>query len=381
MKQRLLFLSLFSLLLLFYSCQKEVSSENGGSPSEGSLQSDVSGDCLPKNVGGIYEAGTVLGATHFIEVQVNVTKTGAYIITSDTLNGVSFRSTGIFTTTGLTIVRLNAKGTPVSGGVNTYDIIYGGTFCSIAVTTLPAGGAVPAVFTLAGAPTTCLSFDLAGTYTTGVALTGPANNVILDVNVTTPGTYTITTTTSNGITFAGTGSLPAAGPATITLIASGTPTATGTANLSVTAGTSTCSFPVVVTGPAVFTVNCPASVIRGTYTQGIAVGAIHSIDLEVNVTAIGSYSITATVNGITFTNTGTFTTATLQTITLFGEAHQQMPATSMYQLLSGPTPVMYHLLYYRAHRLRIMSITHVLLQVTGVMNLMTIRMIHFSAQL
>lgn len=318
MKTQFLFLSLLSALFIYTSCSKELSHENAGIPSEGSLQSDVTGDCLPKNVAGIYEAGTALDATHFIEIQVDVVKDGSYVITSDTLNGVFFRASGVFTATGLTTVKLKGSGMPVSDGINTYTITYNGTVCTVAVPTLPSGAASPAEYTLAGAPNQCMTFTLSGAYTTGVALNSPANNVVLNVNVTTIGTYNITTTASNGITFSGSGALLSTGPGTITLTASGTPAAAGTTNIAITAGSSTCSFPVEVTGPAAYTIDCASATVNGDYEENVSLDASNTIGIDVDVTVAGGYSITGTINGMTFSDAGVFAGTGPQTITLKG---------------------------------------------------------------
>lgn len=245
MKKPLLFLALLAAVL--YSCQKEVSVETSKVPSVGSLQSDVSGDCLPKNVNGIYEAGkAVNGTNNYIEVQVNVTTTGAYTIYTDTINNVYFRAVGIFTQTGLNTVKLKGNGTPQNAGVNVYLVHYDASECAVSVETLPAGGANPAVMTLAGAPNACMVSNTAGNYVVGVAL-DITNTVTIGVNVTTLGTYTISTPVSNGIIFSGQGVVQA-GAQTITLTGSGTPAAAGPTNVIVTVGSSTCSFTVTVTG-------------------------------------------------------------------------------------------------------------------------------------
>lgn len=246
MKKQFLFLSLLVIAaVVFHSCQKEVSTETGGKPSQGSLQADGLGDCLPKTVNGIYEAGTALVATtHYIDVQVNVTETGSYVIGTDTTNGIFFRATGIFTSTGTNTVRLKGSGTPLNDGITSFVVSYNGTDCTVSVTILPVGGATPAVFTLSGNPGACSTPTISGTYVVGVALTA-SNTVLLNVSVTTAGSYSITTVASNGITFSGTGSL-AVGTPTITLTASGTPLAAGNTTIPVTAGSSTCNFSVTV---------------------------------------------------------------------------------------------------------------------------------------
>lgn len=341
MKKYLLFFSLLSSLVLFYGCGKELSFESSATPSEGSLQSDVSGDCLPKTVVGVYEAGTALNSTtNYIEVTVDVTMAGSYVITTDNENGISFRASGFFTTTGLNMVRLRGTGTPVASGISNFVVTYGTTECTVPVTILPAGGASPAVFTLSVTPpaTTCMSAVVSGTYTQGVALTGSANQVVIDVNVTTIGTYNVSTVATNGITFSGTGAFLTPGAGTITLTASGTPGTSGTTSIPVVVGTSACNFPVTVIGPATYTINCGSAVVNGSYAQGIALNGTNTVGIQVNVTTPGGYSITGTISGMTFSFSGAFSTAGLQTITLAGSGTPTASGTLNVPLTGGTTP-------------------------------------------
>jgi hypothetical protein len=323
MKKHLLFLSVITSLL-FFSCQKEVSFETGGN-SEGTLQSDLNGDCLPKNVAGIYEAGKVLAASNFIEVQVVVVKGGAYTISSDTLNGIWFRSTGVFSGPGTATVKLQGSGTPTAAGVNTFTITYDSTVCTVAVTTLPAGAAA-AAFTLDGSPNTCMNYHLYGTYTPNVSSSSPSNYVVIYVHVTTPGSYNVTTSTGNGLTFTGTGALAATGVDSIKLYASGTPTATGNTNLTVTAGSTTCTFPVTVTAAgttATYTLDgspnaCMTYNLYGSYPTNTTLNSPSNyVVIYVHVTVPGTYSVTTTaVNGIVFSGTGSFAAAGVDSIKL-----------------------------------------------------------------
>jgi hypothetical protein len=250
MKMRLLPFVLLAGIVLLFGCQKEVSTETGSKTSRGSLQAGLGGDCLPKTIFGTYEAGTaVSGSTHYIDVQVNVTEIGSYAIHTDTMNGIFFGATGIFTNTGMTTVTLKGGGTPVVSGITNFLVRYDTTSCIVSVTVVPVGGATPAVFALVGSPGLCGTPVISGTYAAGTALT-PSNTVVLKVNVTTAGSYTITTPMSNGMTFTGSGAL-AAGAQTITLTGSGTPAVAGDANFPVTAGTSTCSFVITTTGTTV----------------------------------------------------------------------------------------------------------------------------------
>jgi len=70
---------------------------------------------------------------------------------------------------------------------------------------------------------------------------------------------------------------------------------------------------------ALFTINCAATSIQGTYYGGIALNNTNTVTLQVYVTKTGSYSVnTATISGIKFSTTGSFTTTGNQTIIVAG---------------------------------------------------------------
>lgn len=308
-----------SAMVLMIACQKEVSFEGGGTPSEGLLQSNVSGDCLPKTVNGTYEAGTALsGNTNNIQVTVEVTTTGSYTIYTDTVNGVFFRASGILTTTGANTVTLRGSGTPAAAGNFNFLVNYNGQTCSVPITFLPTGAGGPATYTLNGVPDPCTAFfTVNGSYGAGLQLNA-SNTVTISVNVTAIGTYNISTTPTNGMTFAAQGAFLTTGVQTITLNGSGVPTAAATSTIPIVAGSSTCSFPVTVTGAAVYTVDCSSAVPDGTYEEGTPLDVTNTVQLTVNATTAGTYSITTTaVNGMTFTGSGTLTVGS-NTITLTG---------------------------------------------------------------
>lgn len=304
-------------------CQKELSFEGSGTPAKGSLQFDVTGDCLPKTVNGIYSAGAALvPATNTITVQVNVTQTGTYVVTTDTVNGYFFRATGTFTALGITTVTLRGNGTPFAAGTDNFVVSYDGTICDIAVTVLPAGAGA-AVLTLTGGgagtpPPSCSGATVLGTYTAGVPL-GASHTVVINVNVTTAGSYNISTAPAvNGMVFSGSGSL-ATGPQTITLTGSGTPTSAGTTTIPITVGTTSCSFTVVIGSGGSGTVNCTGAVVSGTYTNGVALTASNTVQIAVTVTTAGPYTIsTNTMAGISFSASGNFAVTGPNTVTLVG---------------------------------------------------------------
>jgi hypothetical protein len=187
------------------------------------------------------------------------------------------------------------------------------------------GGGV-AAGTLGASSGTCTPVTTAGTYTQGIALTS-TNTATVQVNVTTPGTFTIATNTVNGVSFSKSGTFSAAGIQSVILDGAGTPTNSGNQTYAVTFGTSTCNFIInfgVGAAPATGTLGgapatCTPVTPAGTYTQGAALTAANTITIQVNVTTIGAYSITTnTVNGVTFSKSGTFTTTGVQNVTLVG---------------------------------------------------------------
>ncbi len=317
MKKQLIYW-LAAFVIVVVGCQKELSFEGSNAPAKGSLKSDATGDCLPKTVNGTYMAtNPLVPTTNTISVQVNVSTTGSYVVGTDTVNGYYFRAVGIFTTLGINNVTLRGYGTPFTGGVNNFVVSFDTTFCDIQVTVIS-----PGVGTLGGSPNACAPIIVNGGYSPGVALTA-SNNADIQVNVTTPGFFNITTDTIDGIWFNYAGNLTTPGPQTVTLLARGSlpaATATGTKTFTVKLGTGRCTFPVIVAAPAAGTVDCTAAVVSGTYTLAIPlVPATNTVQISVNVTTIGAYNITTdTVNGIWFNASGTFTATGNTPLTLAG---------------------------------------------------------------
>src|SRR4029079_11327211 len=98
-----------------------------------------------------------------------------------------------------------------------------------------------------------------GIYKAGTVLTA-SNTVVLNVNVTTIGSWSVSTSPAvNGIIFTGSGTFATTGAQTITLTASGTPVSATTSSFPVTVGSSTCNFSITVIpagGNATFTISC-----------------------------------------------------------------------------------------------------------------------------
>ena len=316
-------LCFFAAAAVILACQKELSHESGNtSISDGSLR-DAAGNCLANTIGGVYQKDTALTSSNYVDVQVLVNTPGSYLVSTDTMNGMWFRSSGNFTAAGLQTVRLPGFGKPVATGTNSFNVFYDSTQCTFSITTIT--GASAAVYTLSGSGSTCINASFQGTYTAGVA-TNASNTMTIEVNVTTIGIYSITSS-AGGITFSKSGSFAATGVQTVILSASGTPTAAGTVTFPVVAGSSTCSKDLVVgsgSSAAVYTLTgapgaCGSFTPQGTYTQGTALTAANTVTVQVNVTTLGSYSLTTnTVSNISFAASGVFVTLGVQTVVMAG---------------------------------------------------------------
>ena len=187
----------------------------------------------------------------------------------------------------------------------------------------------------------CLGAVVSGTYTKDTAIKA-SNYVDVSVKVDTIGTYTISSDTVNGYYFKATGSFTATGTQTVRLIGGGKPLTAGTNIFTVTYNGTVCEFTVTVTaatgGSSVFTITCTGATPVGTYVAGTPLTAANTITLNVNVTNIGSWSVTTApaVNGITFTGTGTFTaTGGGQTIVLTGSGTPTAAGTFTFTVTGG----------------------------------------------
>ncbi|MFY1047174.1 hypothetical protein [Chryseobacterium sp. GP-SGM7] len=169
----------------------------------------------------------------------------------------------------------------------------------------------------------CASSQAVGTYIQGKTLTS-SNYLSITVNVTKIGNYTISGTTSNGYNFYGTGVFLNTGVQTVQIPGQGTPAAVQTDNIQLIAnGVSVTCTPAisvnVLSSAGTYTVSCGTATVNGVYTKGTALGAANTITLPVVVSALGSYSITTnTVDGISFSVSGTFTATGNQNVTLSG---------------------------------------------------------------
>ncbi len=105
------------------------------------------------------------------------------------------------------------------------------------------GGGTPAVGTLGADAGICTPVTPEGTYTQGTSLSS-LNTVQVQVNITTPGTYAITTNQVNGVSFSNAGAFADTGVQNVVLIGAGTPVDAGDHTFTVTFGSGNCVFPI-----------------------------------------------------------------------------------------------------------------------------------------
>jgi len=225
-----------AILLILFSCQKEIHFDF---ISEGELVKDAGNNCKPVVINGNFIAGNDLDENDHIAVEVHFTAIGSYTIVTDTVNGYSFKAEGNTKDTGLININLSGHGKPLNTGTDQFNIVYGTSTCTASVTVL--NGSATASFTLQGSPNSCIVDTVIGGYIKGVAA-DTSSHVIIAVDVTTPGSYSIKTNTVNGYSFSSSGIFSSTGIQTVSLVASGIPVNAGTDVFTVSAGSSTCTF-------------------------------------------------------------------------------------------------------------------------------------------
>ena len=156
-----------------------------------------------------------------VNLNVNVTALGTYNISTQTINNITFKASGTFTSLGSQTIQLNASGMP--NNINFYR--------QFLITSAWQGGGVVFeswFYRESSNGTSDISNIRLGSASGYLEINKVVSNVTqeIKVNVTQPGTYLISAT-KNGVTYSATGNFTSLGEKTITLIASGTPTVEG----------------------------------------------------------------------------------------------------------------------------------------------------------
>lgn len=198
-----------------------------------------------------------------------------------------------------------------------------------------------AAYTLIGSPDECTNAIINGSYAVGIALDS-SDNVQVMAEVITAGNYTISTNTIDGITFSASGSFPDTGLHTITLTASGTPDSAGTYQIQIV-GNSTCFFPLAVNEKPIADYvlsgtlsDCENPVILGNYIEGMPLGRLNTVTVNVDVYTTGDYTITTdTVAGIFFSSSGIFTATGNQQVILTSNGTPNIPGLVYFHVYGG----------------------------------------------
>jgi hypothetical protein len=177
-------------------------------------------------------------------------------------------------------------------------------------------------YVFVGSPGSCTNPVIAGNYYMGHTLNA-SNTVRLLVDVTSPGNYYIVTNMADGFSFSASGKFSDTGRQEIILTGNGVPDTTGIFTIQIP-GTTGCYFTINVEEipKAVFTLagepnDCTNPVIKGSYFQNVGPSGSNKVIVNVVVTTTGAYHIaTDTLNGISFSASGTFDTTGDQQVVL-----------------------------------------------------------------
>ncbi len=246
MKKLLAFGALFLFIIAwFISCSKEKSFETGiipGQESIGSLKDD-SDRCMPVTPHGVFYGGVVPTDSNYVDVNVNVTQKGTYVIYTDMQNGISFKDSGVFTKLGMNTVHLKATGIP-EAGVAPFTLNYDTSICAfqLVIQDSTGSGQGGAQFAFGD----CTNDTVYGRYVAGKALNS-TNKMSVVVDVTTPGSFNISTNTANGFAFSKSGTFTTTGTQTIYLDGVGTPAAAGDFDYQFTNGSGGCGITITTT--------------------------------------------------------------------------------------------------------------------------------------
>jgi len=186
--------------------------------------------CGDVTVFGTYVKGTPLNNSNYLSVMANVTKAGAYTFTVTTANGYGFNASGTFLNEGIQQISLIGQGSPIdaSDPGDIISIIINGVETDICNS--PVIRVLPSVSTYT---MNCGNAVVNGVYQLGAPLSS-SNTITLPViveDITTGGSWSISTNTVNGISFRGFGVFLTTGVQNVILYGTGTPTSTDPTNL------------------------------------------------------------------------------------------------------------------------------------------------------
>jgi hypothetical protein len=194
------------------------------------LLSGSPNNCESPVFNGTYTVAKALSSSNTVVINVSVITPGDYSITTDTIGGVSFSASGVFTSTGDQTVTLTGTGTPSLSGFYYFNLIAGGSQCTFRIAVISAEPLATYVLesgTGANDSVFCAPQSIQGAYTAGVPLNA-SNTITVTAYPTVVGNYTISTDLFNGIIFSASGTFTAMAEQSVVLYGSGTPIQSGT---------------------------------------------------------------------------------------------------------------------------------------------------------
>ena len=299
----------------------------------------------PKSSTGTLYLGVAENGANTQTITANATKAATYNISTNTANGITFSSSGSFANTGPTDIVLTASGTPLASDVtseftiNTIPSITFNRTTGVAPEPSSNGTAIISAFNGNGQPYV--------NWTSGEFI--PDNGVTFNqhsINVTKAGTYNISSS-ANGVTFYGFGTLAVGNNQLLSLRGTGTPTVAGSFiyNLNISGPTGNKSTTrnygghISTNGNSHISSYNSSSNPVGTMTRGIP-ASLSGVTQTINatVTRLGSYNITTSAtNGVTFAGSGTFTNLGAQDILLTATGAPTTLGVNTFNLNHTPT--------------------------------------------
>jgi hypothetical protein len=137
---------------------------------------NTSGACTGASVTGSYIVGVPLVPSNTVAIQVNVSTLGSYSINSNTVNGISFSSSGTFTNLGTQTVILVGSNTALAAGPFTFNTALTGG-CTFVVTVTNPAGTLAQLTTIAASTITCTAALSGGNITSDGGATITARGI------------------------------------------------------------------------------------------------------------------------------------------------------------------------------------------------------------
>ena len=169
------------------------------------------------------------------------------------------------------------------------------------------------------------------------------NFIVVEVNVTKTGTYSMRSDTVNGYWFSANGKFDNTGDVTVKMSGHGKPFNSGNDEINIHLNSSTCSVTVPVADGAVGSFSflgapnaCSGAVVSGTYIKGVQMTSANTATVQVYVTSPGSYSFSSNlVNGYQFSSSGNLPNYGNQTITLTASGSPANTGVDVFTLNAG----------------------------------------------